>query len=284
MNFKDYLNNAWATHATNALQVAEDFKANFSLMETEDDVMAMTNLIVHVCGEHLGEWERGSELLKKIKNNAKISDKSAMNRYVAILNLGNNPNTSIEEFSTSDQVRIYAPVASALASLGGLKNAEKLLLRATEICSQLPKEDLANKSLAMAGNNIASKLEEKITRSENEVKLMITAATLARKYWEIAGTWKEIERAEYRLSQTYLKSSDLDKALVHAEECLEIVSNNGNDPLEEFFAYEALTLVHKEHKNQVGFDGALHGMKITFDKLSQADQSWCKEALEKLSK
>jgi tetratricopeptide (TPR) repeat protein len=284
MNFNDYLNNAWATHATNAKQVAEDFKANFSLMETEDDVMAMTNLIVHVCGEHLGEWERGSELLKKIKNNAKISDKSAMNRYVAILNLGNNPNTSIEDFSASDQVRIYSPVASALASLGGLKNAEKLLNKASEICAQLPKEDPANKALAMAGNNIASKLEEKTTRSEHEVKLMITAASLARKYWEIAGTWKEVERAEYRLAQTYLKANEMDKALVHAEECLEIVSNNGNDPLEEFFAYEALTLVHKELKNQIGFDSALHGMKITFDKLSEADQSWCKETLEKLSK
>lgn len=90
-------------------------------METEDDVMKMSHLIVHVCGEHLGDWLLGLELLKKIKNNAKISDKAMMNRYVAILELGNNPNFKIDHFSVSDQASIYATTASALFNLGGMK-------------------------------------------------------------------------------------------------------------------------------------------------------------------
>jgi hypothetical protein len=42
---------------------------------------------------------------------------------------------------------------------------------------------------------------------------MIFAAKTTRKYWEIAGTWLEIERAEYRLAMTYLAAGDLNVAL-----------------------------------------------------------------------
>ena len=284
MNFKEYLSGAWSIHATEPKKVAEEFKNNFALMETEEDVMAMSRLIVHVCGEHLGEWEKGSDLLRKIKNNATIKDKSEMNRYVAILNLGNNPNTSIDNFSPSDQARIYTATASALANLGGLKNAEKFLKRASEIVSQqLSAEDPANKAIAMAGNNIACSLEDKSERSAAEVDLMITAATLGRKYWEIAGSWKEVERAEYRLAHTFMKAQKLDVALSHAEKCLKIVEANGTDPLETFYAYEALAIVHQALKNSLGFDNALHGMKGAFDQLSSGDQEGCKIALEKLS-
>ncbi len=130
MNFKEYLKNA---RSGDPKIVAEEFKSNFSLMETVDDVTAMTDLIVHICGEKLGEWEKGSELLRKLKNNAQIPDKAHMNRAVAILTLGNNPNTSIDNFSPEDQVKIYTATAAAISNLGGVKNAEKLLKKAEEI-------------------------------------------------------------------------------------------------------------------------------------------------------
>ena len=103
MNFKEYLNHAWSIHANESEKLAYEFKDHFNLMETEDDVMSMSYLIVHVCGEHLGRWQMGLDLLKKIKNNATIKDKNAMKRYVSILTLGNNPNLSIDELSSSDQ-------------------------------------------------------------------------------------------------------------------------------------------------------------------------------------
>jgi mannitol-specific phosphotransferase system IIBC component len=182
MIFKEYLSDAWSTHAKDPRKVANEFKQNFNLMESAEDVLSMAQLIVHVCGEHLGEWTKGIELLRKLKNNATINDPSEMNRYMAILNLGNNPYTSIDHFSPSDQARIYASTASALANLGGLKNAEKFLKLAAEIISnQLSADDPANKALAMAANNIAGSLEEKAERDDSEVQLMMLAATLARK-------------------------------------------------------------------------------------------------------
>ena len=284
MKFAEYLSVAWSTHATDPRKVADEFKQNFNLMESADDVMSMTRLIVHVCGEHLGEWTKGIELLRKLKNNATINDPSEMNRYMAILNLGNNPYTSIDNFSPSDQARIYASTSSALANLGGLKNSEKFLKLASEIIStQLSSEDAANKALAMAGNNIACSLEDKIERDGAEVQLMILAATLARKYWEIAGTWKEVERAEYRLSKTFFKAGIFDKSLIHAKNCLEINSQNQNEALEVFFGLEALALVEKAMKNQTGLKIAVEKLKEVYSKLSAEDQVFCKTDFEKAS-
>lgn len=281
--FKEYLANAWSTHETDSKKIADEFKLNFNLMDSEDDVMSMAALIVHVCGEHLGNWEQGIDLLKKLKNNAPIKDKEQMKRYVAILNLGNNPNISIEEFSPSDQIRIYSGTSSALANLGGLKNAEKLFDKAAGLAVSLTKEDPANKALAIAGNNIAGTLEEKTERKPHEVEFMIRAATTARKYWEIAGTWMEVERAEYRLSQSYLKAGEFSKSLEHAEKCLAIINENGDVALELFFAYEALTLANKASNNEIGLKSSIYGMEMAFDKLGDSDKSWCKEILEKNS-
>jgi hypothetical protein len=133
MNFKDYIKNAKSIQSTDPKKVADEFKENFSLMASEEDVVEMTDLIVHVCGEQLGEWKRGLDLLKKIKNNAKVSDKTHMARAVGILSLGNNPNLSIEHFSLSEQVKIYTATAAALTKLGGIKNAEKFLKKANEL-------------------------------------------------------------------------------------------------------------------------------------------------------
>ncbi len=283
MNFQEYLHNAWSTHAEDPKKVADELRAAFNLMESGEDVMAMSRLIVHVCGEHLGEWQRGIELLRKLKNNATISDRSEMNRLVAILTLGNNPSVSIENFSTSDQVRIYCATASALINLGGVKNSEIFLKKSLDLMESIPaKDDPAYKSIAMAANNIASVLEEKIEINKREVELMILAATTGRKFWDIAGNWKEIERAEYHLAKSFLKAKLPEKAILHARECLAIVDSNGNEPLEVFFAFEVIALAEGALKNLAGSKRALENMQYAFDKLESDDQTLCKKILEKM--
>jgi hypothetical protein len=183
MNFKEYIADAWASHAEDPRKVAYEFKQNFQLMESEEDVTSITRLIVHVCGEHLGEWMLGIDLLRKLKNNAKISDPSEMNRYMAILNLGNNPNTSIENFSASDQARIYVSTASALANLGGIKIADKFLKLTDEIATtRLSKEDPALKTISLFTQSIASSFASRAEKTTQEIELLNLATTLAQKY------------------------------------------------------------------------------------------------------
>lgn len=282
MKMNDFLDQAWSEHANEPKKVLEDIKQNLALIETETDILSLAHLIVHVSGIHLGDWLSGLELLKKLKNNSLLKDKTDMNRYVAILELGNNSATPIDKFSLSDQARILASTASALASLGGLKVAENYMVRAEEIAALLPKEDMANKSLAIAGNSIASSLEEKTELKEKEVSLMLKAAKVGRKFWEIAGTWKEVERAEYRLAHSYLKAGLLDEALAHANTCLKIVEQNNNEVLEVFMGYEALALVLKEKKESSGFMKAVEQMATAFKNLTPNDQSWCQAKLDKV--
>ena len=180
MNFKEYVDHVKSVHHHEPAKVIAEFKDNFALMETEADVMVMADLIVHVCGQ-MGEWEKGSELLRKIKNNAKISDKNAMNRFVAILDLGNNPNLSLEKFTVSDQVMIYAPVSTALVGLGGFKNAEKLLMKASELASSLPKEDPAIKMLGYLAGYIAKSLDAKVDKNETEKMFILKAQEVVKK-------------------------------------------------------------------------------------------------------
>lgn len=132
MNFNEFIESTKKPDA-NYSKISDEFKTHFSLMESAEDVMIMAQTIVMVCGEKLGRWEHGLDLLKKLKNNATISDKAEMNRCVAILTLGNNPNTSMDKFSSEDQKIIYTSTAKALKNLGGMKNAEKLLAKASQL-------------------------------------------------------------------------------------------------------------------------------------------------------
>lgn len=180
MNFKEYVAHVKATHHQEPEKVIAGFKDNLSLMETEADVMTMTELIVHVCAQ-MGEWEKGIELLRKIKNNAKINDKSSMNRFVAILDLGNNPNFSLEKFSSSDQVQIYAPVSAALVGLGGFKNADKLLMKASELAETLPVDDPAIKILSYLSGYMAKTLEAKTDMNEAGNMLLLKTQDVVKK-------------------------------------------------------------------------------------------------------
>lgn len=281
MKFQDYLNNAWSIHPTESEKLLNEFQNHFSLIESVDDFISLAHLIVHVSGEHLGKWKEGIEVLNTLKRISEVQDQAALDRYLAILSLGMNSQFSIRDFTVSDQVRILAITASALASQNEIRRAGEYLKQAHELAQlKLEKTDPANRNLAITGNNLASSLEEKENRTDEEAGLMIEAALIGRKFWEIAGTWKEIERAEYRLAKTYMKAGKLDKALFHAESCLEIVYQNNNEPLEIFFGYEVLGLVEKMRGNQIGLKKAIEKMTEVFQELTVDEQSWCKGTLE----
>lgn len=284
MTFEEYLNDAWASHPTNSAELLRGFEESFSLINSADEVNALGNLIAHVSGEHLGEWGKGIQLLESLRQNPQVKDMSALNRFIAALSLGEDKNFSLESFSSSEKVRILSMTASALASQNEVARAGKYLEQAEEICQSLnDKKDPANRNLAIAGNNLACALEDKAFLTHAENNLMLHAAFVGRKFWELAGTWMEVERAEYRLAKVFLKADILDKAFAHAERCMEIIAENGNEALEVFFGLEAMALVEKARKNNLGYEEAVKGMKEAFEKINPDDQKWCKSTLEKIA-
>jgi len=288
MKFDDFLNQAWNDHAAQPEKVSKTCVDAIKLIESDEQIPQLAQIITHVFGEHLGKWDEGIEALQKLRQipALKISSESelAILRYVRCLELASGCDSSMDNFSHSDQVRIFAVAASALSGQNQIERAHKFFLRAVD-CAQtsVSKDDVANRALAMTCNNLAVALEEKQNRSAFETDLMILAAKAARKFWELSGTWLEVERAEYRLSQSYLKANDLIQSLEHAQLCLKIVEENKALPLEFFFAYEALALVEKARVNTTGYSTAVDQMKSYFEKLSEEDKSWCSGTLKKLS-
>lgn len=286
MDFNQYLDQAWTDHATDSLKVSQNFQAGFNLLQKESEVSDLAHLMTHVMGQHLGKWQDGIDWLNKLLDHPLSKDQDnqiALKRYIASLELASGNRKNFDEFSASDKIRIYALAANAVSEMKDSERTKSFFVAALELAQLgLSKEDPANRSLAATGNNLACTLEEKKSRSPAEVEFMILAAETGRKYWEIAGTWLQVERAEYRLSQTYLKAGDFKKSLEHAQNCIEISNENSAPALELFFGYEALALVEKTRQNAVGFNKALNHAEENFNKLSDADKAWCEKSLRSL--
>ena len=170
---------------------------------------------------------------------------AAINRSVAILKLASGATIELECFSNSDLARIYSTLASRFADHKKFSPAKSYFLKSlSSLESIAEKDDLANRAIAVAGNNLAHALEELRERNPDEIQLMLLAAVTSRKYWEIAGTWLEVEKAEYRLAQSYLKAGLKEQALKHAEICLKICMDNGAAPSEMAFAKELMDKIH----------------------------------------
>jgi tetratricopeptide (TPR) repeat protein len=287
VNFNEFIEKAWNDHADQSLEVAKRIEPAFRLIEQPDQVPAMGHLVAHVFGEHLGRWDEGIRLLNELKRipvyEQANGNEEAVARFVASLELAGGKRSSIADLSNSDQIRVLAVASAALAGQGEAPRAHLLFQQGLEIAQHgLPVEDPANRSLAVAGNNLACALEESPERSESETQLMVLAAQTARTYWGIAGTWLHWERAEYRLARTYLQAGDPDQSLQHARKCLEICQVNESPALELFFAYEAAALAQKATGDSAGFAQSAAKARSYFDALGTDDQSSCAAALKHL--
>lgn len=286
MDFNAYINKAWNDHAQDAHSVAQNFGQGLTLAQTSDHLSQLARLGTHVYGEHLGHWNDGITFLNQIKTHGTYSAESSgpqMKIYEASLALSGQPNTDISSFSSSEQIRILGMSASAMSEQEQPEKAKDYFLKALNLANTgLEATDPANRALAITGNNLAASLEEKTTRTAQDTELMILSAQIGRQFWEIAGTWKETERAEYRLSKTYLQAGKYDESLLHAQKCIEICQKNAAPALEFFFGYEALALAEKVRGQKCGFESAVNQMKKYYSEMPEDEKPWCKSALEKI--
>jgi hypothetical protein len=285
MTFESYIEQAWKDHATQTEKVAQQFADAGALIETADQLNQFVALVTHVMGEHLAQWEEGVAVLRPLQKNALCnpsseSEKSIL-RSIEVLKLAGGQPSQLSSFSRSDRIRILAVAAGALGVRDSVRT-ENFLMQALHLAgSGLERKDAANRALAIAGNNLACALEEKI-RTPQETEVMILAAQTGRTFWEIAGTWLEVSKAEYRLAMTYVKAGDLAAALAHAQTCIEICENNSADALSMFYAYEGLAVVSRARRDDLSFQKALDQTQFHFEKLSPQEQSWCESSLRTL--
>lgn len=287
MDYDQFLDQAWTDHATDTPAVATRLAEQALAYVTDAArVVPMAHLAHHVFGEHLGQWAAGLAFLDRLVTLPVVQGDAAQAvlRFQAALKLSAGLADTRAGLDSSARIRVTALAAANLA-LHDAARSHALLEEAVAAAEAagLPDRDPAHRNLSVAGNGIAGSLEEKTPRSADETRLMLRAAQVARRFWAMAGTWLEIERAEYRLARSWHQAGDLPQARQHAQNCLEIVRANGNVPLEAFFGWEALGLVERAAGNGAGHAQALRQAQQAFENLAIDDQGWCRASLEALA-
>jgi hypothetical protein len=255
------------------------------LARNDAHVAALIRLAHHLYGDHLGRWTEGRQLLFRLGTSDPAGPAAGVAQRVfdASLALAGGLEDVRGAISASERIRVSAHAAGALAERDPPRAGSLLREAALEFDTEaLPNTDPACRAIAINGNDIAMTLGEKLLRSDAERDLMLLGARIARDYWARAGTWLEVERAEYRLAISWLKVPDLSAARRHARRCLDLVREHEAPPLEWFFGYEALALVERALGNAPAAARAVQDMKAAFERLEEADREWCRPSLAKV--
>ncbi len=288
MDFDTFIDAAWDDHATDARAVALRLPDGMALAADEAQLARLANLAHHVHGEHLGEWREGAAFMQHLSTLAAFATEGesgqTVRRCVASLALSEGSNDVLDALSLSDRIRVGAMAAANLAERDTVR-AMRLFQDALAQAEQggLGATDPMIRAIAVAGHNLACTLEEKTLRSAEERALMIVAAQASRRYWERAGGWLEVERAEYRLAMSWLLAGDTDLARAHAQACLNIVAANQGAPLERFFGWEAMGRIERAAADHDGHAQALAHARQAFAELDDSDQACCAASLEALT-
>lgn len=294
MEFPEYLSRAWSDHGKNPDATAESIETGTSLCRSADDVNSLVQLTTHLYSEHLRRFTEGERRLREIGKSQFAKGTSAeftVARAIAAFRLCEGTLNPLEDrmgLTPSDLARALAVATSALA-VRDSERALQYLRLALELAATVDfssAEGLA-RSLAIAGNNSAASLEEEATLSETQRTLMLLAAETGRKYWEIAGTWLEVERAEVRWACSCLKSGSFDEARTHARLALAVCEQNGAAAIEFFCAFEAMARIEKTAKT-AAFQSALAVTEEWFEKIDAVkdagDREWAQSLLAALKK
>lgn len=279
MEFKDFLNQAWTDHAEKPEDVAARLPDGLKLVTTAAEATSFIGLVQHVLGEHLGRFTEAESYYALLATKA-LSDEQgeaagALRRARAVLLLAEGRKDDLMTFQAPDRVRILSSTAALATGRGQAAEAERFFNMAEKIATSLDNKDGAVRAFAANANNAAAGLELKTSRTAEEDTLMIEAARIARRQWERAGGWLEVERAEYRLAVCFLAVGDIGRAFIHARNGLVIVEEKGSNPLEMFFFQEAFARIHLGDGDPDSARRALKLMDQYLAKMSEDDRTFC---------
>lgn len=281
--FDTFLQQAWADHADHSQAVAQRLRTQTPAPQTADHLAALSRLVVHVCGEHLGAFEDGRWRLAALKTHplADASVQSALRVGAAALTLAEHGTADCEGFSLDELIRSEASAAAICVGRKGTVRAMGLLRSARERLADAPAAPaVTHRPLAIACNNILWELHERgATRSAADTQAMLDVAAACRVHWSKAGTWLEVERADYGLALAHLCAGLLDTALQFAGQCLAGCVQNKAPPYEHFYAHEALARVRHARGDTVLCAGHVAAAKAAFKVLAAPDQDACRLAL-----
>ena len=288
MSFEPFIESAWEDHAERPEQVAERLAASQHLIEAPAQIGAYARLVAHVYGEHLGRWQRGVEVIDTLRRvrayDASSAVEGPLGRAAAALRYAGGDAAALDGLGRDDRIAVLAQAASAWA--GRLAFTQALAAYATAVELAEPGLDAispALRALAAGGNNLAAALEEMSDRDDAQASGMVFAAEQALRYWKLAGTWLEEERAEFRLARSLLAAGRAGEAVAAATRCAALCRAHDAPALEHVFAQATLARAHRAAGDQPAFLAARAAAHRHADPMTPEDARACDDELRGLA-
>jgi hypothetical protein len=282
-----FLKTAWADHSDHPQDVAERLSESIGLIQAPEQFARYVRLVTHVYGEHLGRWHGAVGLLDQLRTlpafDASPDVATTIDQAVATMRFAAGDATTLDGLPLEARVSALATAASALAARDELKRAIDALEYALQLAEAgLPEGSAANRTLAVAGNNMALVLEGKPERDVLQTATMLVAAEAGLKYWKRAGTWLEEERAEYRLARSQLKAGKARDAVASAQRCIAVCRRNGAPAFELFFGFAILALAQRSVGDRDASNANRAEAMRQFEVVPSEERQWCGAALAEL--
>jgi hypothetical protein len=285
LGFDEFLQQAWADHADRAEAVADRLRTETPVPTKPEHLGALVRLVVHLLGEHLGRFDDARWRLAALAGHPLLDEaaRAALRVGQATLDLAQRDATAAR-LSASDRMRAEAAAAAICVARGQSTRALQLLASARARVARLRTATPADhRSLAVACNNMAWELHDRgAARSDEDSVAMLDIAAASRAHWSKAGTWLEVERADYCLALTHLAARRNDAALPFAAQCLAACIAHDAPPFEHFYGHEALARVQHARGDGAATAHHVQAARAAFDRLDADDQSGCRKTLDEL--
>jgi hypothetical protein len=281
-SFDDFLSRAWSGHADDAPGWAHRLQHETPDPQTPAQLQALARFTAHVLGNHLGRFDDARWRLRALMSHPKAdaSVQLAVRLLVAAISLAEHGSAAIAVFEPADQVQALAQGADMAAGQRKLPRALALLAQARSLLSQQGVPNAAARPLAVACNNIAWELHDGgAQRSPEETIAMLDIAAASKTHWTQAGTWLEIQRADYALSRMNAAAAHADEAAIHAQACLQACERHGAPAFELFFAHEACARAASAQHKAASLQAHVLHAQNAFNQLDTQHQAACRSAL-----
>nr|WP_315488849.1 hypothetical protein [uncultured Rhodoferax sp.] len=287
MDLDALLKAAWNDHGDAPQAVAVRLLDNYKSVETSAQVAPFVRLLVHVFGEHLGQWQLGVGAIESLRKQLAFAPddaaRTALQKAVATLRYAGGDATALEGLDQPQGASALATAASALAGRQEMARAIAAFAEALRIAELgLPEGSPTVRDIAVTANNLAAMWEAKSDRQPSETTAMLLAAHAALKYWKLTGTWLEEERAEYRLARSLLQAGQADAAIAPAQRCVDVCLRNSAPAFELFFGYAALGTAYRTAGQTEAFVRIRAAAMAQWQQIPDEDRVWCQDDLQAL--
>jgi hypothetical protein len=290
-DFDAFLTRAWDEHGDHAAGVAARLSQGVAAVTNAAQVARLAALIVHVHGEHLGQWHDGLAALDALTHRlrelpadaARPAAETALQRQGAALRLAAGDADALQGLAPDAAIAARAVAAGIAAGRDDWPTAIQRLRQAlADATPGVPDGSPALRVLAVTGNNVAAALEARAPRSADETAAMLEAATAALQYWSRAGGWTEVERAHHRLGSCRLAAGDAAGGAASARACLAVCAEHDAPAFERFFG-EAL-LARASHAAGTADEAAAAAARARAlaATLGADEHGWCDDELARL--